>query len=112
MTFNPNMDQLRYLTTTTASLFGLYSIVVGLLIQFEREKQFLGTWFRVAVCVPILLLGVSFVAGLKTVYVSWLWNAVPWSGGWVLFGMAIADVIAVCWIAIALLLLIFKVGRS
>jgi hypothetical protein len=112
MTFDPNIDQLRYLTTTTASLFGLYSIVVALIIQFEREKKFLGTYFRLVVCVPILLLGISFVAGLKTIYFSWLWNTVAWSGRWVAVGMVMADTVAVSWIAIALLVLIFKVGRG
>jgi hypothetical protein len=109
---HPDIDQLRYLTTATGSLFGLYSIVVGLIIQFERERKFMGLTFRLGVCVPIFLLAASFIAGIKTVYCSWLWNVVPQSGTYVLFGMTVADATAVAWIAIALLYLILKIGKS
>jgi len=95
------MDQLAVSNNDHASLFGLYSLVVGLLIHLNRKAYFLGSGFAGPVCVPISCWEFHCCwpeDGLRQLAVE----CGAWVRAWVLFGMAIATSSRYAGIAMAL----------
>ncbi len=109
---NPTVTQVQLLLTTSASLFGLYGVVVALLIQLRRDAKFMGLWFRLAVCAPITLLAVALLMGLGTVYLCWWTGSTTVPGlSIVILAMTAMDCLAILWIPTLLVHLVFRVGR-
>ena len=108
----PSADYLRSALGTTASLFGLYGIAVGLLLQMQREGRYIERGFRRLLCTPIIMLACAFVACLVLLSHALIVAALPWWSDLIVIGVFILDGLAVLLVTITLSILIFRVGRG